>query len=96
MTKLFRFTPAARADLVGIWDYTARHWDPDQADRYIDELQRHCLALAADEAASRPVELRPGTRKAQAGSHMVYFREDARVLDVTRILHQRQDADRHF
>ena len=96
MTKLLRFTPAARADLVGIWDYTAQHWDLDQADRYIDELHAVCLALATGEAASRPVALRPGTRKAQAGSHMVYFRENATTLDVTRILHQRQDVDRHL
>lgn len=89
MTKLLRFTAGARADLVRIWDYTARHWDPDQADRYIDELQRLCLALVADEAASRTVKLHPDTGKAQVELHMVYFREDATVLDVTRILHQR-------
>lgn len=65
MTKLLRFTPAAQADLVGIWDYTAQHSDPDQADRYIDELHRLCLALAADKAVSRPVRLRPVTRKSQ-------------------------------
>lgn len=96
MTKLLRFTPAARADLAGIWKYTARHWDMDQADRYLDELHGICLALAIGEVASRPVDVRPGTRKAQAGSHMVYVREGADTLDVIRILHQRQDVDRHL
>ena len=96
MTKLLRFTPAARADLVSIWDYTARHWDMDQADRYLDELHGICLALANGEMVSRPVDIRPGTLKARAGSHMVYVREDADTLDVIRILHQRQDVDRHL
>lgn len=96
MTKLLRFTPSARADLAGIWDYTARHWDADQADRYLDELHGVCLALAAGEMASRPVDMRPGTRKARAGSHMVYVREGADRLDVIRILHQRQDVERHL
>ena len=48
MTKLLRFTPAARADLIGIWDYTARHWDMDQADLYLEELHGICLALALE------------------------------------------------
>jgi len=96
VTKLLRFTPAARADLVGIWDYTARHWDMDQADRYLDELHGICLALANGKMASRPVDIRPGTRKVRAGSHMVYVREGADTLDVIRILHQRQDVDRHL
>ena len=96
MSKLLRFTPAARADLAVIWDYTARHWDREQADRYLDEVHGVCLALATGEMVSRPVDLRPGTRKARAGSHMVYVREGAESLDVIRILHQRQDVDRHL
>lgn len=96
MTKLLRFTPAARADLANIWDYTAQHWDPDQADRYVEELYEVCLALATGEMASRPVELRPGTSKARTGAHMIYVQEGADTLDVMRILHQRQDVDRHL
>lgn len=96
MTKLLRFTPAARDDLAGIWDYTAQHWDSEQADCYIDQLYAVCLALATGETASRPVEMRPATAKARAGSHMVYVREGADTLDVIRILHQRQDVDWHL
>ena len=96
MTKLLRFTPAARADLAGIWDYTARNWDMDQADRYLDALYGICLSLAAGDTVSRPVDLRPGIRKARAASHMLYDREGADTLDVIRILHQRQDVERHL
>ena len=93
MSKLLRFTPAARADLAGIWDYTARHWDREQADRYLDEVHGVCLALATGEMVSRPVDLRPGTRKARASSHMLYVREGAESLDVLRTPPGRQDAD---
>lgn len=96
MTRLLRFTPAARADLAGIWRYTAGHWSLEQADRYIDELNGICAALAASEAASQPVNLRLGTRKARAGAHMVYFQERKGTLDVIRILHARQDVERHL
>lgn len=96
MTKLLRFTPAARADLAGVWNYTVQHWDTQQDDRYLEELHGVCLALATGEMVSRPVDLRPGTRKARSGSHMVYVREGADTLDVIRILHQRQDVERHL
>lgn len=96
MTKLLRFTPAARADLTGIWNYTAQHWDTEQADRYLEEVHGVCLALATGEMVSRPVDLHLGTRKARSGSHMVYVREGADTLDVIRILHQRQDVERHL
>lgn len=43
----------------------------DQADRYLEELHGICLALATGKMASFPVDIRPGTRKARAGSHMV-------------------------
>lgn len=94
MTKLLRFAPSARADLVGIWDYTARHSEMDQADRYLKELYGICLVLANGEMASRLVDIRPGTRKARTGSHMVYVREGADTLHVIRIVHQRQNVDR--
>ncbi|MCT4334693.1 type II toxin-antitoxin system RelE/ParE family toxin [Paracoccus sp. YLB-12] len=96
MTKLLRFTPAARADLAAIWDHTARHWDMNQADRYIDVLHRVCLSLAAGETVGRPVDMRPGTLKVRAGSHMVYVREGPDTLDVIRVLHQRQDVERNL
>lgn len=34
----FTLSPRARADLDGIWDYTAERWNADQADRYIRQL----------------------------------------------------------
>lgn len=95
MTKLLRFTPAARADPAEIWDYIARDWDVDQADRYLDAMHRICLSLTAGDTVSWPVDLRPGIRKARAGSHMNYVREGADTLDVIRILHLRQDVERH-
>ena len=31
--KTLTFSPAAAADIENIWDYSAEHWGPDQADR---------------------------------------------------------------
>lgn len=46
--KPLAFSPAAEADIDGIWDYSAETWGPDQADRYTDEIRDACLALAND------------------------------------------------
>lgn len=94
--KRLRLSPAAAADLDSIWDYTATHWDVNQADQYTDELQAACEALAAGKKTGRPVDLRPGTLKVLVGAHMVYFRESDTTLDVIRILHGRQDVSRHL
>ena len=33
-------SPAARADLEQIWDYSSERWDDDQAEEYLREVQR--------------------------------------------------------
>jgi toxin ParE1/3/4 len=39
------FSPAAIADIGGIWDYTAETWGVDQADRYTGDQQSFCSTL---------------------------------------------------
>lgn len=41
----FVLSPAARADLDEIWEYTER-WSTDQAERYIRAIVDACQALA--------------------------------------------------
>lgn len=41
------FSPAAIADIDGIWDYTAEMWVVDQAEHYIEGIRGTCNALAA-------------------------------------------------
>ena len=33
-------SPAARAGLERIWDYSSQRWDDDQAEEYLREIQR--------------------------------------------------------
>ncbi len=94
--KAIAFSPAAQADLDAIWDYSAEHWGPDQADRYTDEIQDACRALASGAKRGRPVDVAPGYLKCPTGSHVVYVRDRGDQLDVIRILHQRQDAEKHL
>ncbi len=90
-------SPAARADLEGIWDYTSERWDDRQAEEYLREIQRAVerisenpkLGLACD-------EVRTGYRKHSVGPHTLYYRIVGGVIDVVRTLHERMDIDRHF
>lgn len=91
--KTIAFSPAARADLAAIWDYSAQTWGPDQADHYTDTIRDACLELASGEKRGRVVDVRPGYLKITAGSHRVYFRETDDRIEVIRILHGKQDVE---
>jgi toxin ParE1/3/4 len=94
--KRIVFLRAARSDIDRIFDYTAEHWDLDQATRYTGELHAACNALARGDRQGRPVDVRPGCLKYPAGSHVIYFREHDDRLEVVRILHGRMDVNRRL
>lgn len=94
--KAIAFSPAAEIDIGEIWDYTADRWGPDQADSYTDAIRDACYALAKGTKRGRPAGVLPDFQKYLCGSHVVYFLDYADHLDVIRILHQRQDAERHL
>lgn len=94
--KALLFSPLAEIDIDGIWDYSADNWGPDQADRYTDEIRDACQALASGAKRGRAVDVRPGYWKIVTGSHVVYFCESADLIEVVRVLHGRQDTERHL
>lgn len=94
--KALAFSPAAEADIDGICDYSADNWGPDQADRYIDEIRDACHTLAGGAKRGRVVDVRAGYLKFSTGSHMIYFRDHGDRLEIMRILHGRQDVERHL
>ena len=94
--KAIAFSPAAEADIDGIWDYSADRWGLDQADSYVDAIRDACYALAKGTKHGRPAEVLPDFQKYLCGSHVIYFLDYPDHLDVIRVLHQRQDAKRHL
>jgi toxin ParE1/3/4 len=91
----FRFSRRAEADLLSIGAYTVRTWGEDQAIRYIDDLEACCQMLADNPALGRVCDdIRPGLRRMERGRHVVFYREDAGGILVSRILHQRMLPER--
>lgn len=91
------FSPRARADLDGIWDYTADGWDVEQADSYVRGLIEACVAVASGRRRGRSAEdIRAGYFKIAFVSHVVFYRLINEDLDVVRVLHQQMDVSRHL
>lgn len=92
--KPFLFSPAARADLAEIWDYTAERWGVEQAERYVRDIADAGRALADGRREGRAADdVRPGYLKLAVGSHFLFYRVTvAGIVDIVRILHQRMDA----
>ena len=95
MVKPYRLAPLAEADLEEIWLYTLKNWSMEQADSYHHSLVAAVEGLAAGTKQGNPTVL-PGLQKYLCGSHVVYFIDYADHLDVIRVLHQRQDTERHL
>jgi toxin ParE1/3/4 len=94
----FVLSPAAKADIEDIWDYTVNRWGLDQAAHYLRLINTACEELAQGKRLSRSADdVRPGYHRAAAESHIIFFRRmDTGVLDIIRILHQRMDIARHL
>jgi toxin ParE1/3/4 len=91
-------SPAARADLEQIWNYSSERWDDDQAEDYLREVQRAIEGVVSNPTIGRACnDVRLGYRKHAVGSHTLYYRIGSDdVIDVVRVLDERMDADRHL
>ena len=85
--------PDAEADIVNIWHQTIDRWGFNQAVKYDAMIQSRIEGLGSNPTASRAAEeVAPGLRRALAGSHVVFFREEDEVVTVLRVLHQGMDV----
>lgn len=90
------FSPAAIADIDGIWDYTAETWGVDQANHYTDDIRDTCNDLAAGNKQGRTADIRDGYLKYSVGKHFVFFVRTGGGIAVIRVLHQQMDTKRHL
>ncbi|MCB1468913.1 MAG: type II toxin-antitoxin system RelE/ParE family toxin [Rhizobiaceae bacterium] len=97
MTREIRLSEAARSDLIDIWVETDRQWGPDQADRYLDDIE-HSLSGLIDnpQIGTDCSDLLPGCRRLIAGRHLAFYEVDGAAIFVIRVLHQSMDVPRHL
>lgn len=86
-------SPAARADLVAIRDYSIEQFDPDTADAYFlgfdslfDLLSEHPLAGQAKPELGRDIRSMVHRR------HRIFYQVEGDLVLILRILHHARDA----
>jgi toxin ParE1/3/4 len=91
-----RFSRRAESDLLSIGNFTLRTWGRAQTIRYLTELEVCSQTLADNPALGRNCDyIRPGLRRLEHGSHVVFYRQQRDGILISRILHQRMLPVRH-
>lgn len=93
----YRLAPAAERDLEAIWVYTFHEWGSTQANRYIDRITKVFTELADSPKTAQTCDhIRACYRRRSVERHMIYFRVMPYGIAITRILHERMDAQSYI
>jgi toxin ParE1/3/4 len=89
----FVLAPEADADLEGIFDYTTRKWGPEQAFKYLSQLNECAEALAAGTARFRKLTGHfAGMVMLKCQHHFIFSRlRKGRPAEIFAIFHERMD-----
>ena len=89
--------PAAKNDLKDIYQYGLRQWGQAQSESYLSTIKNQFWLLTQQPlmGTERP-ELLPDTRSLPIESHTPFFRVTVNRVEIIRVLHGRQDPQRHL
>ena len=89
--------PAAIDDLKDIYQYGLQHWGQAPSERYLAAIKDQFWLLTQQPlmGTERP-ELPPETRSIPIESHTLFYRVTANAVEIIRVLHGRQDPQRHL
>lgn len=90
----YRLLPAAEKDLESIWRYTVKHWDVEQALRYVDGLDEAFNVLANAPLMCRERrELVPPVRIHHHAKHLIVYVVEETQITIVRVLHESMQID---
>lgn len=89
----FRLTNNAVKDLSDIWNYTFDTWSESQADKYYMLLLNACAAITKNPLQGKVYEeIYPDLKGKKVSKHIIFYRIlDDKLIEITRILHERMD-----
>lgn len=91
------FSRIALNDLEDIWDYTARAWSVQQANKYYNEIIETVERICLNPSIGRSIqEVKKGHLRMNTKAHMIIYKTNAKNVHIDRILHQRMDIDKHL
>lgn len=89
--------PAAKVDLTEIYQFGLRHWGKAQSDNYLELIKEQFWTLTDQPLMGlERTELLADTRSLAIQSHIVFYRVIANRIEIIRVLHGRQDPQRHL
>ena len=90
----YSLSPEAKNDLLDIRAYTREKWGNQQAQKYIDALEKRSdeLARSPHMGRERP-EIKPGYRSIAEGKHVIFYRVGDSGIEILRIPHGRMDIE---
>jgi len=93
----FRLSTTALNDLRSIGRYTERRWGRDQRNKYLAMLDA-CFHVIVDRPSiGIPCDfIKSGYQKYHVGRHLVFYRRDAELIEIIRILHDSMDIESHL
>tara|TARA_X000000950_G_C13745516_1_gene590365 strand:+ start:447 stop:746 length:300 start_codon:yes stop_codon:yes gene_type:complete len=89
--------PAAKNDLKDIYQYGLRQWGQSKSESYLSTIKKQFWLLTQQPlmGTERP-ELLPDTRSLPIESQTLVYRVTANRVEIIRVLHGRQDQQRHL
>ncbi len=88
----YRLSPKALEDMEDIWRYTAENWSLEQADQYIDDLEKAIqLIVSMPLTARERMELNPPVRIHVHQTHLVVYTLGDKEVIILRVLGGRQN-----
>ena len=89
--------PAAQNDLKDIYQYGLRQWGLTQSESYLSTIKNQFWLLTQQPlmGTERP-ELLANIRSLPIESHTLFYRVTNNRVEIIRVLHGRQDPQRHL
>lgn len=90
-------SPLAQGDLKHIYDYGVSIWGAKRSSKYLDKIKQQFSKLTEHpEIGLDRKELFSGIRSYPVDSHVLFYRLQKSNVEVIRVLHGRQDPQRHI
>ena len=89
--------PAAKTDLKDIYQYGLRQWGQTQSESYLENIKQQIWTLTEQPLIGVDrSELLSGARSLPIESHTMFYRVTLDTVEIIRVLHGRQDPQRHL
>jgi len=90
-------SPKARDDLKNIYQYGVRNWGATHAAKYLDTLSAQLWSLKKHpKIGIEREDILANMRCISIERHVVFYRLQTENIEIVRVLHSRQDPQRHI